>query len=97
MNLHFFLRITALLAIALTLFGCGKSASFRYKLTLAVNTPEGVKRSTSVTEWGFWEVSIPARGTPHKLRGEALYLDLALLWQILAIDWRNWIPESDFQ
>jgi tRNA A37 threonylcarbamoyladenosine biosynthesis protein TsaE len=22
---------------------------------------------------------------------------LALLWQILAIDWRNWIPESDFQ
>jgi hypothetical protein len=76
MNLHFFLRITALLAIALTLFGCGKSASFRYKLTLAVNTPEGVKRSTSVTEWGFWEVSIPARGTPHKLRGEALYLDL---------------------
>jgi hypothetical protein len=23
--------------------------------------------------------------------------DLALLWQILAIDRRNWIPESDFQ
>jgi hypothetical protein len=23
--------------------------------------------------------------------------DLALLWQNLAIDWRNWIPESDFQ
>jgi branched-chain amino acid transport system substrate-binding protein len=23
--------------------------------------------------------------------------ELALLWQILAIDWRNWIPESDFQ
>jgi hypothetical protein len=23
--------------------------------------------------------------------------NLALLWQILAIDWRNWIPESDFQ
>jgi hypothetical protein len=21
---------------------------------------------------------------------------LALLWQNLAIDWRNWIPESDF-
>jgi hypothetical protein len=26
------------------------------------------------------------------LRGE-----LALLWQIIAIDRRNWIPESDFQ
>jgi hypothetical protein len=22
---------------------------------------------------------------------------LALLWHILAIDWRNWIPESGFQ
>lgn len=77
MNLHSLLRITALLAIALTLFGCGgKSASFRYKLTLAVNTPEGIKRGASVTEWAFWQVSIPARGTPHRLRGEALYLDL---------------------
>jgi hypothetical protein len=25
------------------------------------------------------------------------WVHLALLWQILAIDWRNWIPESDFQ
>ena len=24
-------------------------------------------------------------------------IKLAPLWQILAIDWRNWIPESDFQ
>jgi hypothetical protein len=76
MNLHLFLRMTAVLAIAVTLSGCGRSASFRDKLTLAVNTPDGVKRGTSVTEWAFWEVSIPARGTPHKLRGEALYLDL---------------------
>jgi hypothetical protein len=28
---------------------------------------------------------------------QALHTNLALLWQILAIDWRNWIPESDFQ
>ena len=27
-------------------------------------------------------------------RGES---ELALLWQNLAIDWRNWIPESGFQ
>jgi hypothetical protein len=25
------------------------------------------------------------------------FVSLALLWQNLAIDWRNWIPESDFQ
>ena len=69
-------RLGALVAIGLCLAGCGRSESFRYKLTLAVNTPYGVKRSSSVTEWVFWEVSIPARGTPHKLYGEALYLDL---------------------
>src|SRR6266481_8805050 len=28
---------------------------------------------------------------------EIAAIELALLWQILAIDWRNWIPESDFQ
>jgi hypothetical protein len=56
--------------------GCGKTESYRYKLTLAVNTPEGVKHSSGVVELVFYEVSIPARGIMHKLRGEALYLDL---------------------
>lgn len=70
------LRVAAVLAIAVTLTGCSRSESYRYKLTLAVNTPDGVKRGSSVTEWVFWEVSIPARGAPHKVRGEALYLDL---------------------
>src|SRR5262249_21768339 len=55
---------------------CGRTESYRYKLTLAVNTPDGVKRSSSVVEVVFWDVSIPARGTMHKIRGEAVYLDL---------------------
>lgn len=67
--------MVAVFAIAVTLIGCGRSESYRQKLTLAVNTPSGVKRGSSVTEWVFWEVSIPARGIPHKLRGEGLYLD----------------------
>jgi hypothetical protein len=71
-----FLRLAAVVAIGLCLVGCGKSESYRYKLTLAVNTPEGVKRASSVVEVLFWDVSIPARGTMHKLRGEALCLDL---------------------
>jgi hypothetical protein len=29
--------------------------------------------------------------------GRKTYIALALLWQILAIDRRNWIPESGFQ
>jgi hypothetical protein len=41
-----------------------------------VNTPGGVKRGSSVVEVLFYEVRFPERGTMHKLRGEALYLDL---------------------
>ena len=32
-----------------------------------------------------------------KLAAIQRVLSLALLWQIIAIDRRNWIPESDFQ
>jgi hypothetical protein len=71
-----FTRLAALVAIGLCLAGCGRTESYRYKLTLAVNTPNGVKRGSTVDEVLFYEVSIPARGTMHKLRGEALYLDL---------------------
>jgi hypothetical protein len=71
-----FLRLAAIILIGVCLTGCGKSESYRYKLTLAINTPQGVKRASSVVEVLFWDVSIPARGTMHKLRGEALYLDL---------------------
>ncbi|WP_426425000.1 hypothetical protein [Bradyrhizobium genosp. A] len=70
------LHSVVVFVLALGLAGCGRSESYRYKLTLAVNMPDGVKRSSSVTGWDFWEVSIPARGTPHRIRGQALYLDL---------------------
>jgi hypothetical protein len=71
-----FLLITTVTLMALGLAGCGRTESYRYKLTLAVNTPVGVKRGSSVVEVLFYDVSIPDRGTMHKLRGEALYLDL---------------------
>ncbi|MFZ3349949.1 MAG: hypothetical protein WA268_03640 [Xanthobacteraceae bacterium] len=63
-------------AMILGLAGCAGTASYRYKLTVAVNTPEGVKRTSTVAEVLFQDVSIPANGTMHKLRGEALFLDL---------------------
>jgi hypothetical protein len=68
------LALVAAMAVALP--GCGRTESYRYKLTLAVDTPDGVKRASSVVEALFWEISIPDRGITHKLRGEALYLDL---------------------
>lgn len=68
------LRFAVVLAMALVLSGCAKS--YRYKLTIAVNTPEGIKRGSSVGEVSFWSVWIPASGIAHQLHGQALYLDL---------------------
>jgi hypothetical protein len=72
----FLLRIMAVAAMSFCLASCGRTESYRYKLTLAVNTPDGTKRGSSVVEARFNSFSIPERGTSHKLRGEALYLDL---------------------
>jgi hypothetical protein len=42
--------------------------------------------------------SLTVAGEQQSWRGgNHLAIRLALLWQILAIDCRNWIPESDFQ
>jgi hypothetical protein len=73
---RFFVRLALAAVMALTLAACGRSESYRYKLTLVVNTPDGVKRGSSVVEALYREVSIPERGIMHKLRGQALYLDL---------------------
>lgn len=70
------MRFFTVVAMCLCLASCGRTETYRYKLTLAVDTPKGVKRGASVVEVMFYEVSIPGRGTMQKLRGEALYLDL---------------------
>lgn len=70
-------RAIAVLGLPLLLAGCFRNrASFRYKLTLAVDTPEGVKSGFSVVEVEAWDVSIPATGTMSRARGEAVYVDL---------------------
>jgi hypothetical protein len=71
-----FMRVVVILVMSLCLACCGKTETYRYKLTLAVDTPQGVKRGAGVVEVIFYDVSFPERGTMHKLRGEALYLDL---------------------
>jgi hypothetical protein len=72
-------RVT-LLCISMILSACGrpvgKSASFRYKLTLSVNTPDGVKTAFNVVELDYETVKFPMSGTPHNVHGQGLYLDL---------------------
>jgi hypothetical protein len=76
MTMYSVLRLAAIAVVCITVGGCGRSESYRYKLTVALNTPDGIKKTSSVVEISFWDVSIPARGTMHRLNGEALYLDL---------------------
>ena len=67
----------AVLGLPLLLAGCfGNRASFRYKLTLTVDTPEGVRSGFSVVEVDAWNVTIPGRGTMSRATGEAVYVDL---------------------
>lgn len=55
----------------LLLAGCRRSESFRWKLTLTVDTPEGVKSGYSVVE-----VRVSRRGLDVDATGEAVYVDL---------------------
>jgi hypothetical protein len=65
-----FAIIAAVLTLAGTLIlpGCAKTQHYRYKQTLTVETPDGVRSAFNVVEIEFYH------GT--QVRGEALYLDL---------------------
>ncbi len=69
-------RGIAVLLVALTttlLASCGgKSISYRYKLTLELDTPSGVKRGSSVIEFTTYE----GNRAPWTTNGEAVYVDL---------------------
>ena len=49
---------------------------YRHKLTLSLDTPDGVKTGYSVVEERAAMVSMPASGAAFGMKGEALYLDL---------------------
>ena len=71
-----FAGLVAILAACLLLAGCGRSDAYRYKLTLSVDTPDGVKTGFSVVEMYAWDVWVFGRGTMSTARGEAVYVDL---------------------
>lgn len=68
-------RIACVAAISLALGGCGTrpDASYRYKLTISVETPEGMKTGSNVVELDYYRNST---GAPHRTYGQALVLDL---------------------
>lgn len=70
------LRLVAALCATLVLAGCGRSETYRYKLTLSLDTPDGVKTGFNVVELRYFDVIFPARGEMHDTRGQALFIDL---------------------
>jgi hypothetical protein len=64
------------IALCLMLASCGKTHIYRYKLTLSLETPEGIKTAFNVVEVGHWEVIVPDGAARTGVKGEALYLDL---------------------
>ncbi|NMW31963.1 hypothetical protein HKD42_07815, partial [Altererythrobacter sp. RZ02] len=83
MNRRVFLCTAASIG-AMTLSGCGlgpdPTPDYRYRLTVEVETPEGLKSGSSVIEVQTniaGEYSIPTPGrVSQRLRGEAVTVDL---------------------
>ncbi len=93
-------RVMALMAgLVVLLSGCGTALlDYRYRLTVEVETPEGLKTGSSVIEVSTsmtGSTSIPSPGAVrHRLRGEAVTVDLgqhgtlfALLRSDVDVDW----------
>ncbi|MDR3423680.1 MAG: hypothetical protein P4M13_01185 [Alphaproteobacteria bacterium] len=70
------MKMFGLACIAPALSGCGKQASYRYKLTLAVDTPQGVRSAYNVVEVTLTRIVMPAEADYPSVKGEALYLDV---------------------
>jgi hypothetical protein len=69
--------VVLLILCAAALCACqGRSATYRYKLTLSLDTPDGAKTGFNVVEVDYRTISIPEQGEPHKTTGRALYVDL---------------------
>jgi hypothetical protein len=66
------LRVVAILCAALALAGCGRSETYRYKLMLSLDTPDGMKTGSNVVQIDAWDYTFPAiQGEPWDTRGQA--------------------------
>ena len=74
-----FLGLASVALFAPVLAGCTRrSETYRYRLTLSLNTPEGVKTGSVVNEVTHSEVWGPTVGWayPSRHRGQALFVDM---------------------
>lgn len=78
MNIRIIVRSMIVACAALIAWGCsGRPVyTYRYKLTIEVETPDGPKRAANVVEVSETTVTFPDSAYRRSIRGEALYLDL---------------------
>ena len=67
-------------AVAYAMSELSVSGEWRYKITIAIETPEGIKTGSAVREVSnsvsAFRVDLPDVGNPAKVRGEAVVIDL---------------------
>jgi hypothetical protein len=76
--IRFGFTATLALAAALVLSACGSSESYRQRITVEVETPEGLKTGSSVSEveWSYSDAFGELGGSRAGARGEAVAVDL---------------------
>jgi hypothetical protein len=85
-------RFLILVAMGMLLTGCGKTYRYKYKMTVEVETPQGLKTGSAVREIVYSKsvVELPdAPGAGAEQRGEAVAVDLPsgqTLFALLAND-----------
>lgn len=87
------------LVLAMLLAGCDDSATVRYRVTVEIQTPQGLRSGSSV--WSF-KLSRPtlALASPYdaKFRGEAIAVDLPEGRTLFAlISQQEYVPEAQFR
>jgi len=73
------LRLVFAFLAALLLAGCTSNETFRYRMTVEVETPEGLRTGSSVREVEIWERmgdTMIGNKVGGKVRGEAVAVDL---------------------
>lgn len=72
-------RAAMLIGLPLVLLGsCSNAAVVRYRMTVAVRTPHGVRTGSSVWEWRLSRPTVAlATAYDGNFRGEAVAVDLA--------------------
>jgi hypothetical protein len=91
--------LVAMAGVLAAVAGCAPSVTYRYRLTVEVETPDGMRSGSSVIETnihdttGNWWALGEARRVSSRVRGEAVFVDLGSGRNVVALLARG--PQAD--